>query len=184
MKVKNAIVHVGLILCCGGDQLLPAIAVTPSLSEEIMKDYRMNIRLEIWAGYSQNVTPDQWLVQHQFWPILQSLRQMDRYGFVTIDGAKFELPQIGETDFPHWGARMANFASKSVKNAAQISPKYQVVIPKEVRKQFNLKPGQKILFIPYNGTLRVIMIQPIHKARGMLKGINRENIREEVDKDR
>jgi AbrB family looped-hinge helix DNA binding protein len=65
-----------------------------------------------------------------------------------------------------------------------ISPKYQVVIPKEVRKQFNLKPGHKIMFIPYNGTLRVIMIPPIQKARGMLKGINTENIREEVDEER
>jgi AbrB family looped-hinge helix DNA binding protein len=65
-----------------------------------------------------------------------------------------------------------------------ISSKYQVVIPKEVRKQFNQKPGQKVMFIPYNGTLRVIMIPPIQKARGMLKGINTENIREEVDEER
>ncbi len=28
----------------------------------------------------------------------------DIYGFVTIDGEKFELPQIPETDFPHWEA--------------------------------------------------------------------------------
>ncbi len=68
--------------------------------------------------------------------------------------------------------------------AVTISSKYQVVIPKEVRKQFNLKPGQKIMFIPYNGTLRVIMIPPIKKARGMLKGINTENIGEEADEER
>jgi AbrB family looped-hinge helix DNA binding protein len=68
--------------------------------------------------------------------------------------------------------------------AVTISSKYQVVIPKEVRKQFNLKPGQKIMFIPYNGTLRVIMIPPIKKARGMLKSIHTENIREEADEER
>ena len=68
--------------------------------------------------------------------------------------------------------------------AVMISSKYQVVIPKEVRKQFNLKPGQKILFIPYNGTLRVIVIPPIKKARGILEGINTENIREEADEER
>ena len=65
-----------------------------------------------------------------------------------------------------------------------ISSKYQVVIPKEVRKQFNLKPGQKVMFIPYNGTLRVVVVPPIKKARGMLKGMNTENIREEVDEER
>lgn len=67
--------------------------------------------------------------------------------------------------------------------AVTISSKYQVVIPREVRKQFNLKPGQKLMFIPYNGTLRVVVVPPIKKARGMLKGINTDNIREEVDEE-
>lgn len=65
-----------------------------------------------------------------------------------------------------------------------ISSKYQVVIPQEVRKQFNLKPGQKLMFIPYNGTLRVVIVPPVKKARGMLKGMNTENIREEADEER
>jgi AbrB family looped-hinge helix DNA binding protein len=68
--------------------------------------------------------------------------------------------------------------------AVTISSKYQVVIPREVRKQFNLKPGQKLMFIPYNGTLRLVIVPPIKKARGMLKGMNTENIREEVDEER
>lgn len=68
--------------------------------------------------------------------------------------------------------------------AVTISSKYQVVIPQQVRKQFNLKPGQKLMFIPYNGTLRVVIVPPIKKARGMLKGMNTENIREEVDEER
>jgi AbrB family looped-hinge helix DNA binding protein len=68
--------------------------------------------------------------------------------------------------------------------AVTISSKYQVVIPQEVRKQFNLKPGQKLMFVPYNGTLRVVIVPPIKKARGMLKGLNTENIREEVDEER
>ncbi len=65
-----------------------------------------------------------------------------------------------------------------------ISSKYQVVIPREVRKKFNLEPGQKIMFIPYNGTIRVVVVPPIKKARGMLKGANVNNIREEVDEER
>ena len=68
--------------------------------------------------------------------------------------------------------------------AVTISSKYQVVIPREIREQFNLKPGQKIMFIPYNNTLRVVLVRPIKEARGMLKGMNTDGIREEIDEER
>jgi AbrB family looped-hinge helix DNA binding protein len=68
--------------------------------------------------------------------------------------------------------------------AVTISSKYQVVIPREIREKFNLKPGQKIMFIPYNNTLRVILVPSIKEARGMLKGMNTDGIREEVDEER
>jgi AbrB family looped-hinge helix DNA binding protein len=68
--------------------------------------------------------------------------------------------------------------------AVTISSKYQVVIPREVREQFNLKPGQKIMFIPYNKVLHVVIVPSIKQARGMLKGINTDVEREEVDEER
>ena len=68
--------------------------------------------------------------------------------------------------------------------AVTISSKYQVVIPKEVREKFNLKPGQKLVFIPFKGTLRVVVIPPVEAARGSLKGLDIENIREEGDEER
>jgi AbrB family looped-hinge helix DNA binding protein len=70
--------------------------------------------------------------------------------------------------------------------AVTISSKYQVVIPREVREQFNLKPGQKVVFIPYNGTLRVVIVPSIEKARGMLKGMSTsmEGLLEEEDEER
>ncbi len=60
-----------------------------------------------------------------------------------------------------------------------ISSKYQIVIPREVREKFNLKPGQKVLFIPYRNSLRLIVVPSIKEARGMFKGINTDNLREE-----
>jgi AbrB family looped-hinge helix DNA binding protein len=67
---------------------------------------------------------------------------------------------------------------------ATISSKYQVVIPREVREQFGLKPGQRIAFIPYNKVLHVVVVHPIEEARGILKGMNTDGIREEEDEER
>jgi AbrB family looped-hinge helix DNA binding protein len=64
---------------------------------------------------------------------------------------------------------------------ATISSKYQVVIPREVREQFGLKPGQKLVFIPYKKTLRVIVVPPIEEALGIFKGISTSDLREEDD---
>ena len=63
-----------------------------------------------------------------------------------------------------------------------ISSKYQVVIPRSIREQFNLKPGQKIMFIPYNNTLRVVIVPSIEDARGMLEGIDTDVQREKEDR--
>ncbi len=65
-----------------------------------------------------------------------------------------------------------------------ISSKYQVVIPRQIREQFKLKPGQKLMFIPYKNTLRVIIVPPIEEAYGAFKGMNTEGIREEEDEER
>jgi AbrB family looped-hinge helix DNA binding protein len=69
-------------------------------------------------------------------------------------------------------------------NTVTISSKYQVVIPREVRDQFGLKPGQKIVFLPYNNNLHVVIVRPIKEARGSLKGMNIDNYREETDEER
>lgn len=63
-----------------------------------------------------------------------------------------------------------------------ISSKYQVVIPSQIRKQFNLKPGQKLLFIPYNNTLRVVIVPSIEEAQGMFTGIDTDPHREKEDR--
>ena len=66
--------------------------------------------------------------------------------------------------------------------AVTISSKYQVVIPREIREQFGLKPGQKVVFIPHKKTLRVIIVPPIEDAHGFLEGIDTNIEREEDDR--
>jgi AbrB family looped-hinge helix DNA binding protein len=67
-------------------------------------------------------------------------------------------------------------------HTATISSKYQVVIPREIREQFDLKPGQKIVFIPFKKSLRVVIVPPIEDAYGFLEGINTNVERDEEDR--
>jgi len=67
-------------------------------------------------------------------------------------------------------------------NTVTISSKYQVVIPRSIREQFNLRPGQKIIFIPYKETLRVVIVPPIERAEGMFEGIDTDPQREKEDR--
>ena len=64
-----------------------------------------------------------------------------------------------------------------------ISSKYQVVIPRLIREQFNLKPGQKIMFIAYNNTLRVVIVPPIEDAEGIFEGIDTDPKREKEERE-
>ncbi len=53
-----------------------------------------------------------------------------------------------------------------------VSPKFQVVIPKEVREKLGLSPGQKIQMVVYGDRIVLIPIRPAKQMRGFLKGIN------------
>lgn len=60
-----------------------------------------------------------------------------------------------------------------------VSPKYQVVIPKNVREAMQLRPGQKLKVIEYEGRIELIPDKDISELKGFLKGINTEFVRED-----
>ncbi len=60
-----------------------------------------------------------------------------------------------------------------------ISSKYQVVIPKKIRANLDLKPGQKVQVISYKGRVELIPQQSMEHMRGFLKGIETTVDREE-----
>jgi AbrB family looped-hinge helix DNA binding protein len=62
-----------------------------------------------------------------------------------------------------------------------ISSKYQVVIPRRIREQLNLKPGQKVVFIPYKHSLRLVIMPPIEEGKGFLEGIDTTVDRDEEE---
>lgn len=59
-----------------------------------------------------------------------------------------------------------------------VSPKFQVVIPKEVRKALNLRPGQRMQVVEHEGRIEFIPERDIKELRGFLKGIHTEFKRE------
>ncbi len=59
-----------------------------------------------------------------------------------------------------------------------VSPKYQVVIPKEVREKLGMYPGQKVEAILYEDRVELVPVQPIQKMRGFLRGIDTQVPRE------
>jgi len=60
-----------------------------------------------------------------------------------------------------------------------VSPKYQVVIPKEIRDTLRLRPGHKMRVIEYDGRIELIPDRDISELRGFLKGIDTRIEREE-----
>ncbi len=60
-----------------------------------------------------------------------------------------------------------------------VSPKYQVVIPKEIRDGLKLKPGQKLQVIQVCDRIEYIPLKEIKKSRGFLKGMDTTVRREE-----
>ncbi len=53
-----------------------------------------------------------------------------------------------------------------------ISPKFQVVIPKDVREKLGLTPGQKVQTIVFQDRIELIPVKPVKKMKGFLKGID------------
>ncbi len=65
--------------------------------------------------------------------------------------------------------------------AVTVSPKFQVVIPKEIRKRFGLLPGQRIQLVVYGDRIELIPVMPAKRMRGFLKGID-TRVRREGDR--
>jgi AbrB family looped-hinge helix DNA binding protein len=65
--------------------------------------------------------------------------------------------------------------------AVTVSPKYQVVIPKDVRESMGIFSGQKMQVLTYQNRIELIPIKPMKKMKGFLKGIDTDVSR---DKDR
>ena len=53
-----------------------------------------------------------------------------------------------------------------------VSPKFQVVIPREIREAMGLEPGQKVQALQYQNRIEFIPVRSMRAMRGFLKGID------------
>lgn len=63
-------------------------------------------------------------------------------------------------------------------NTVTVSPKFQVVIPKAIRDELKIRPGQKVQAIAYQGRIQLVPIRPMREQRGSLKGMDASDPRE------
>ena len=53
-----------------------------------------------------------------------------------------------------------------------ISPKFQVVIPRQIRDQLDLEPGQKVQALVFGNRIEFIPLRTARSMRGFVKGLN------------
>lgn len=66
--------------------------------------------------------------------------------------------------------------------SVKVSPKYQVVIPKEIRESLKIAPGQKMQVVGYESRIELIPVRRLKRMRGFLKGMD-TTVRREADRE-
>ena len=72
-------------------------------------------------------------------------------------------------------------AAKKDDTIVTVSSKYQIVIPKSVREQLQITPGQKVVFLVKQGSVALVPLRPIEELYGIAPGIDTKNYRDEDD---
>ena len=64
-----------------------------------------------------------------------------------------------------------------------VSPKFQIVIPKEARRSMGIKAGQKLTCLVTRGVLHYVPHRPIEAMRGIIKKkLSLDDLREKEDR--
>ncbi len=69
---------------------------------------------------------------------------------------------------------------RTISEKVKVSPKFQIVIPKAIREEMKLRPGEELVALLHNGALHLNPPKSIRELRGIAKGIRWEP----TDRDR
>jgi len=64
-------------------------------------------------------------------------------------------------------------------NSVRVSPKYQIVIPQEIRESMKIRPGEHMHVFECDGRIEVVPVRPIKTLQGRFKGIDTNVERDE-----
>lgn len=67
-------------------------------------------------------------------------------------------------------------------STATLSSKFQISIPKEVRKAQNWEAGQKLAFVSKGGVVMLVPVPTLDDLRGMAKGADTSGYRDRSDR--
>jgi AbrB family looped-hinge helix DNA binding protein len=63
-----------------------------------------------------------------------------------------------------------------------LSTKYQLVIPRDIRRRLELEPGTRLTVVEKGGILYLVPERPIQELRGIARGTTRKGLREKKDR--
>lgn len=53
-----------------------------------------------------------------------------------------------------------------------VSSKFQVVIPRKVREENRIRPGDKMAVLVKHGVVHLVPVRPFPKSKGMFRGVD------------
>ena len=65
----------------------------------------------------------------------------------------------------------------------KVSRKYQAVIPEKLREETHIRPGDRMAVIAKHGMLQYVHVRAMGMTKGMIKGMDSTDIRDETDRD-
>ncbi|MFQ6136490.1 MAG: AbrB/MazE/SpoVT family DNA-binding domain-containing protein [Candidatus Hydrothermarchaeales archaeon] len=64
----------------------------------------------------------------------------------------------------------------------RVSQKFQVVIPRSIRKALQIKPGERIVMLQKGGVVHMIPVGDIGEVKGIAKGVTTRGLRDESER--
>lgn len=65
---------------------------------------------------------------------------------------------------------------------ATISSKFQISVPKKIRDQLHIKPGQQFIFVLKGECLELVPKRTMKEMRGIMAGTNVKNVRDRSER--